>query len=454
MVMESINPATEEVVEVFEELTDRQLEKAIDAAQEAYGSWSRTSFAQRRHVLQQAAAQLRANAADYGALITREMGKPAKEARGEVEKCAWVCDYYAENGESFLASDPVDSDASRSYVRYAPLGPVLAVMPWNFPFWQAFRAAVPTLMAGNPVLLKHASNVPACAARIEAVFAEAALPGGAFQNLAIGSGRVQGVIEDPRVRAVTLTGSESAGRKVAAQAGAALKKTVLELGGSDPFIVLEDADLEEAARVATIARTINSGQSCIAAKRFIVVDAVADAFRDRLRQHLDGLVVGNPAEPGTEIGPQARGDLRDALHDQVTRSLQAGAETVLGGSMPSGEGFYYPITLLDRVSEGMPVADEETFGPVAPIIRVADDAQAVAVANRSRYGLGGAIWSADRERAERLAQRLDVGAVFVNGLVKSDPRLPFGGVKASGYGRELGPYGIREFTNIQTVWIG
>ena len=454
MVMESINPATEEVAEVFEELTDDQLERALEAAHEAFASWSRTSFAQRRQVLQQAAAHLRANAADYGALITREMGKPTKEAKGEVAKCAWVCDYYAENGERFLASDPVDSDASRSYVRYAPLGPVLAVMPWNFPFWQVFRAAVPTLMAGNPVLLKHASNVPACAAHIEAVFTEAGLAAGAFQNLAIGSGRVQGVIEDPRVRAVTLTGSEAAGRKVAAQAGTALKKTVLELGGSDPFIVLDDADIDEAARVAATARTINSGQSCIAAKRFIVVDAVADAFRDRFRAHLEGLVVGDPTEPGTDIGPQARGDLRDALHDQVTRSLQAGAEPVLGGHLPGGHGYYYPVTLLDRVAEGMAVADEETFGPVAPIIRVTDDDQAVAVANRSRYGLGGAVWSADRERAERLAQRLDVGAVFVNGMVKSDPRLPFGGVKASGYGRELGSYGIREFTNIQTVWIG
>ncbi|MFB6259339.1 MAG: aldehyde dehydrogenase family protein, partial [Thiohalorhabdaceae bacterium] len=287
-----------------------------------------------------------------------------------------------------------------------------------------------------------------------AVFTEAGLAAGAFQNLAIGSGRVQGVIEDPRVRAVTLTGSEAAGRKVAAQAGTALKKTVLELGGSDPFIVLDDADIDEAARVAATARTINSGQSCIAAKRFIVVDAVADAFRDRFRAHLEGLVVGDPTEPGTDIGPQARGDLRDALHDQVTRSVQAGAEPVLGGHLPGGPGYYYPVTLLDRVAEGMAVADEETFGPVAPIIRVTDDDQAVAVANRSRYGLGGAVWSADRERAERLAQRLDVGAVFVNGMVKSDPRLPFGGVKASGYGRELGSYGIREFTNIQTVWIG
>ena len=454
MVMESINPATEEVVEVFEELTDEQLETALEASREAFEGWSRTSFSQRRQVLQQAATNLRERAADYGALISREMGKPAKQAKGEVEKCAWVCDYYAENGESFLAADPIDSDASRSYVRYAPLGPVLAVMPWNFPFWQVFRAAAPTLMAGNSLLLKHASNVPACAARIEGILADAGLPAGAFQNLAIGSGRVQDVIEDPRVQAATLTGSEAAGRKVAAQAGGAIKKTVLELGGSDPFIVLADADLDEAARVAATARTINSGQSCIAAKRFIVADEVADAFRDRLRAHLEELTVGEPTDSGTDIGPQARSDLRDTLHDQVKRTVAAGAELILGGQMPAGRGYFYPVTLLDRVAEGMPAADEETFGPVAPIIRVADADQAVAAANRSRYGLGGAVWSNNREQAEAVAQRLDVGAVFVNGMVKSDPRLPFGGVKASGYGRELGYHGIREFTNIQTVWIG
>jgi len=454
MVMESINPATEEVVEVYEELTDPQLERALEASQEAFGTWSRASFSQRRQVLSQAAAALRENAADYGALITREMGKPAREARGEVEKCAWVCDYYAEHGESFLASDPVDTDASRSYVRYAPLGPVLAVMPWNFPFWQVFRAAAPTLMAGNSVLLKHASNVPACAAAMETILTDAGLPAGVFQNLAIGASRVQGVIEDPRVRAATLTGSEAAGRKVAAQAGGALKKTVLELGGSDPFVVLADADLDEAARVAATARTINSGQSCIAAKRFIVAEEVADAFRERLLGHLRELVVGDPTADASHVGPQARADLRDALHDQVSRSVADGAELLLGGEIPAGRGYYYPVTLLDGVREGMAVADEETFGPVAPILRVTDEEQAVAVANRSRYGLGGAVWSADRERAEALAQRLEVGAVFVNGMVKSDPRLPFGGVKASGYGRELGIHGMREFTNIQTVWIG
>ena len=454
MVMESINPATEEVVEVFEELTDAQLEKALEVTREAAGPWEESSFAFRRQVLEEAASLLRAQAEELGALITREMGKPAKEARGEVEKCAWVCEYYAEHGERFLAAEPVETDASRSYVRYAPLGPVLAVMPWNFPFWQVFRAAAPTLMAGNPVLLKHASNVPACAARIEGILAEAGLPVGAFQNLAIPGSRVQAVIDDPRVRAVTLTGSEAAGRKVAASAGAALKKSVLELGGSDPFIVLEDADLDEAARVAATARNINSGQSCIAAKRFIVVDQVADPFLERFRAWLGELQLGDPTHAETNIGPQARADLRDTLHRQVTESVKAGARLLMGGEIPAGKGFYYPVTLLDGVAEGMPVADEETFGPVAPVLRVADADAAVALANRSRYGLGGAVWSGDRERAEAIGQRLDVGAVFINGMVKSDPRLPFGGVKASGFGRELGSHGIREFTNIQTVWIG
>ncbi len=454
MVMESINPATEEVVEVFEELTDSQLEKAIEASREAFGPWSSASFASRRQILHEAAARLRDQAAELGALITREMGKPAKEAKGEVEKCAWACDFYAEHGESFLATEPVETDASRSYARYAPLGPVLAIMPWNFPFWQVFRAAAPTLMAGNPVLLKHASNVPACAARIEGVLAEAGLPAGVLQNLAIPGSRVEPVIGDPRVRAVTLTGSEAAGRRVAASAGAALKKSVLELGGSDPFIVLEDADLDEAARVGAAARTINSGQSCIAAKRFIVVDQVADEFLDRFRARLEELRLGDPTQEDTHIGPQARGDLRDTLHRQVTHSVKAGAQLLLGGELPPGRGFYYPVTLLDRVAEGMPVAEEETFGPVAPVFRVADAKAAVSLANRSRYGLGGSIWSGDRERAEAISHGLEVGAVFVNGLVKSDPRLPFGGVKASGYGRELGSHGIRELTNVQTVWIG
>jgi len=454
MVMEPINPATGEAEEVYQELSEDQLEMALNASHQAFADWSQRSFANRRQILQQAAALLREKTDELGHLITREMGKPIREARGEVEKCAWVCDFYAEKGEQLLAPHSAESDASRSYVRYAPLGTVLAIMPWNFPFWQVFRAAAPSLMAGNTMLLKHASNVPGCAARIEGLLDEAGLPVGAFQNLALSSRRVEGVIDDPRVHGVTLTGSETAGRKVAASAGAALKKTVLELGGSDPFIVLEDADLDEAARVAATARTINSGQSCIAAKRFLVVASVADDFLERFRAHLEGLHTGDPMDEDTAIGPQARGDLRDELHRQVQDSIKAGARLLLGGEPTPGPGFFYPVTLLDGVTEGMPVAEEETFGPVAPVMRVADEDEAVAVANRSRYGLGGAVWSSDRERAEAVGRRLEVGAVFINGMVKSDPRLPFGGVKASGYGRELGAFGIREFTNIQTVWIG
>ncbi len=453
MVMESLNPATEHVMELFEELSDTQLERVLEASREAFAGWSRTSFKQRRQILHKAATDLRSNIEECGAQITREMGKPITEARAEVAKCAWACEHFAEHSETLLAADPIETEASRSYVRYAPLGPILIVMPWNFPFWQVFRAAVPMLMAGNTVLLKHAFNVPACAARIESLLANAGLPEGVFQNLAIGSSRVGPIINDSRVRGVTLTGSETAGREIAAQAGTALKKTVLELGGSDPFIVLANADMGEAAQAAALARAINSGQSCVAAKRFIVVEEVADSFLDRFRTALSELRVGDPTEEATQVGPLARADLRDALHRQVTESLQAGADLLLGGELPDGRGFYYPVTLLDQVGEAMPVAQEETFGPVAPLIRVANEEQAVAVANRSRYGLGASVWSGSQEHGETIAQRLEVGVAFVNDSVKSDPRLPFGGVKTSGYGRELGTPGIREFTNIQTVWI-
>jgi succinate-semialdehyde dehydrogenase/glutarate-semialdehyde dehydrogenase len=451
--MQSVNPATGEVVETYAEMADDELEAALASASRAFNHWSTTSLEERSRLLKAAADHLRDNADRYGGLITREMGKPLGEARGEVEKCAWVCEYYADNGADFLADEPHPSDASRSYVRYAPLGPVLAVMPWNFPFWQVFRAAAPTLMAGNVLVLKHASNVPACAEAITTAFREAGFPEGAFTNLPIGSGRVEGVIRDGRIAAVTLTGSEPAGRKVAAVAGESLKKTVLELGGSDPFIVLEGADLDEAARVATTARTINSGQSCIAAKRFIVQDSIAEDFVERFRGRLEGLQLGDPAAEGTHIGPQARADLRDELHRQVTESIQAGARCLLGGDIPDRPGYFYPVTLLDGVTSDMTVGHEETFGPVAPVIRVRDTEEAVAVANSTRFGLGGAVYGPDGATAESVARRLESGAAFANGMVKSDPRLPFGGIKDSGYGRELSQHGIREFTNIQTVWV-
>jgi succinate-semialdehyde dehydrogenase/glutarate-semialdehyde dehydrogenase len=382
-----------------------------------------------------------------------EMGKPIAQGEAEVDKCALTCEYYAEHAEAMLAEQPRQIDAARSYVRFDPLGPVLAVMPWNFPFWQVFRFAAPALMAGNAAVLKHASNVPRCALQIEEVFGDAGFPRGLFATALVGSAAVGGLIADPRIVAVTLTGSEHAGRQVAERAGRELKKTVLELGGSDPFIVLADADVAAAARTAADARLVNSGQSCIAAKRFIVVEPVADAFIARFADELRARRLGDPLARDTQVGPQARVDLRDDLHRQVAESVKRGARLVLGGEVPAGRGAFYPPTLLSAVDKGMPAFDEETFGPVAAVIRAKDEGDAIRLANDSQFGLGAALWTQDRARAERLAARIEAGAVFVNGLVKSDPRLPFGGIKRSGYGRELSEYGIREFVNIKSVWI-
>jgi succinate-semialdehyde dehydrogenase/glutarate-semialdehyde dehydrogenase len=370
-----------------------------------------------------------------------------------VEKCASCCDFYAEHAEAFLAEQPRKTDASKSYVRFDPLGPVLAIMPWNFPYWQVFRFAAPALMAGNAGILKHASNVPRCALAIEKVFREAGFPEGLFATALIESPPVAGLIADPRIVAVTLTGSERAGSAVAAQAGHALKKTVLELGGSDPFMVLADADLATAAKAAADARLVNSGQSCIAAKRFIVVEAVADRFLDRFADELRSRRMGDPIARETQVGPQARRDLRDSLHRQVEESVERGAKLLLGGQIPPGPGAYYPPTLLAGVDKGMPAFDEETFGPVAAVVRAKDESDAVRLANDSAFGLGASLWTQDRVRAQRLAAQIEAGAIFVNGVVKSDPRLPFGGIKRSGYGRELSEYGIREFVNIKSVWI-
>jgi succinate-semialdehyde dehydrogenase / glutarate-semialdehyde dehydrogenase len=410
-------------------------------------------LAARAQKMREVARALRAHAATYARTMTLEMGKPIVQAEAEVEKCALTCDYYADHAGSFLAEQERQTDASRSYVRFDPLGPVLAVMPWNFPFWQVFRFAAPALMAGNAAVLKHASNVPRCALAIEEVFRGAGFPPGLFSTVLVGASSVASLIADPRVVAVTLTGSESAGRAVAEAAGRSLKKTVLELGGSDPFIVLADADLAAAARAAADARLINSGQSCIAAKRFIVVDRVADHFLQLFFDEMRSRRMGDPLERETQVGPQARVELRDALHRQVEESRMRGATVVLGGEIPAGKGAFYPPTLLAAVEKGMPAFDEETFGPVAAVIRAKDESDAIGLANDSPFGLGASLWTRDHERAERLAAQIDAGTIFVNGVVKSDPRLPFGGIKRSGYGRELSEYGIREFVNVKSVWI-
>ncbi|MEK7323247.1 MAG: NAD-dependent succinate-semialdehyde dehydrogenase [Pseudomonadota bacterium] len=449
----TVNPASGETLRTFPEWNAAELETALSQAAAAAPRWAATPIAERCRLLSRAGEILRARRDELAALITLEMGKLASEARDEIEKCARGCDYYAEHAAAFVADEVITSDAGRSFVTYQALGTVLAVMPWNFPLWQVFRFAAPALAAGNTGLLKHASNVPQCALAIERVFIEAGFPAGVFRTLMIAAAQVEGVIADPRVHAVTLTGSEPAGRKVAAAAGAHLKKSVLELGGSDPFIVLDDADLEPTVQVAVQSRFQNAGQSCIAAKRFIVVAAIADEFLTRLQIAVEKLEAGDPAQIATTLAPMARADLRDELHQQVQASIARGALPICGCRPLPGDGYYYAASLLDRVVSGMPAFDEELFGPVAAVIRVHDEAEALRVANASRFGLSGSIWTRDKARGERLARQVQAGACFVNGLVKSDPRLPFGGVKASGYGRELSYHGLREFVNAKTVWV-
>jgi succinate-semialdehyde dehydrogenase/glutarate-semialdehyde dehydrogenase len=450
---QSVNPTTGEVLGTFEETVPDALTRILERATAASRDWRRRPVAERAERLRAAGRLLRERKGTYARTMALEMGKPLAQGVGEAEKCAWVCDYYAEHGAAFLADEPRPSDASRSYIRFEALGPVLAIMPWNFPFWQVFRFAAPALVAGNAGILKHAPNVPRCAVAIEEVFQDAGFPDGLFRAVFLSNAGAGGVIADERVRAVTLTGSDRAGSQVAEQAGRHLKKTVLELGGSDPFIVLDDADLERAAQAAAEARLINSGQSCIAAKRFIVVERVADQFLERFTSEMRARKVGDPLDPTTQVGPQARVDLRENLHRQVRESVQRGARLMLGGELPQGRGAFYPPTVLVAVEPGMPAFDQETFGPVAAVIRAKDEADAIRIANASHYGLGAAVWTRDTQRGERVAREIEAGSVFVNGLVKSDPRLPFGGVKRSGYGRELSEYGLREFVNVKTVWV-
>jgi len=449
----SINPATGEPIATYRELTDAEVFGAVEAAHAAWNDWRTRSFAARGDLLRATARVLRERASDLARLMALEMGKPVVQGRAEVEKCAWGCEHFAEHAEPYLARDVVPTGARRSYVDFEPLGVVLAVMPWNFPLWQVFRFAAPALMAGNTALLKHASNVPGCAIEIEGIVEVAGLPAGVFRNLTIGSEGVRRVIEHRLVRAVTLTGSTPAGAAVAAAAGGVVKKTVLELGGSDAYIVLEDADLERAAEACVAARIVNAGQSCIAAKRFIVVEPRADAFAERFAALVKVKRIGDPLDEATEIGPLARRDLRDGLHRQVADSVARGARAILGGEVPAGPGAYYPPTVLTDVGPGMPAYDEELFGPVAAILRARDEDDAIRMANDTPFGLGAAVFTRDAERGERVAREIDAGSVYVNAQVASDPRLPFGGIKASGYGRELGAYGIKEFTNAKTILV-
>jgi succinate-semialdehyde dehydrogenase/glutarate-semialdehyde dehydrogenase len=454
MAIQAINPATGELIKIYQEMTPAAVSETVGKAHAAFLQWRTTSFEHRAALMRKAAEILRGNAAEFARLMAQEMGKPMRDGIAEVHKCAVGCDFYAEHAESFLAREPVATEAHKSFVAFNPLGVVLAVMPWNFPFWQVFRFAAPALMAGNAAVLKHSSNVPGCALEIEQIFQRAGFPEHLFRTLMIGSGQVDAVIENPYISAVTLTGSGPAGRAVARKAGEMLKKTVLELGGSDPYLVLEDADLELAATVSTRGRLVNSGQSCIAAKRFIVVEKVLAEFEKLFVQWMNAAKMGDPMREETEVGPQASHALRDALHQQVEASIAKGARCLLGGTIPQHPGAYYPPTILTNVRKGMSAYEEELFGPVAAIIPVKDEAEAIAVANDSVFGLGGAVITRDLARGERIATDLiESGCVFVNEPVRSDPRLPFGGVKESGYGRELSSYGIREFVNIKTVYI-
>jgi len=449
----SRNPATDQLLQTYACHDDQHLDQALETARAAQLAWAQTAFSGRAKILRKAAAHLKAQCDQFAILITQEMGKPLSEARTEVEKCAAACDYFAQHGAEFLQTEQLESDAGKSYVEYRPLGVVLAIMPWNFPFWQVFRAAAPALMAGNAVVLKHAPNVPQCALAIEAVFRDCGLPEGMFTNLMLEVEQAARAIASPTVHAVTFTGSEAAGRNIAASAGQHLKKCVLELGGSDPFIVLHDADLEYTVDMAVRARFLNCGQSCIAAKRFIVVPQIAEEFLQRLKTAVEALHIGDPMDKATQIGPMARADLRDNLHRQVGDSIVQGAVPITGCSPLERAGFYYQPSILDHVTADAPAYREELFGPVAAVIRATSEDDALRIANENRYGLGSSIWSKDEQRAEQLAAQIQAGCTFINGMVKSDPRLPFGGIKASGYGRELSKLGIHEFVNAKTVWI-
>jgi succinate-semialdehyde dehydrogenase/glutarate-semialdehyde dehydrogenase len=449
----TVNPATGELLQSFDVLSDSELERRLALAASAFAEYRRMPIARRAQLLLEAAHILEADKAKFGRLMTLEMGKTLRSAIQEAEKCAWGCRYYAENAERFLADEVVATSATRSFVRYQPLGVLLAIMPWNFPFWQVFRAAAGPLAAGNVILLKHAGSVPQCALAIEDIFRRAGFPEGVFQNLFVEHDRVPRILDDPRVKAVTLTGSVRAGSAIAAHAGRRIKKSVLELGGSDPFIVMPSADMEKTVSTAVLARMINNGQSCIAAKRFILHDSIADSFLTRFVEKVQALKVGDPMDDATDVGPLARADLLEELDRQVKRSLQMGARLLAGGQRLPGKGFFYQPTVLADIPPDSPAYREELFGPVASVFRARSLEDALRIANDSDFGLGASLWSNDPRDHELFIDQIESGAAFINGMVASDPRLPFGGVKQSGYGRELGSHSLREFVNIKTVSI-
>ena len=453
MAIETINPATEELVKKFTPTSDKEVKIIIDQVDEEFQLWKNKTYAERKVLMFKAAEVLRSEKQHYAEILTLEMGKPIKQAIAEVEKCAWACEYYAENTESILEKEFIETDASESYVQFDPIGIVLAVMPWNFPYWQVFRFAAPALMAGNAGILKHASNVPMSALAIEEIFHKAGFPKNIFRTLLIESKQVDAVIENSKVKASTLTGSEYAGSMVASKSGKMLKKSVMELGGSDPFIILADANLKEAVNTAVTARLLNNGQSCIAAKRFIVVEEIAQKFEEMFKARMEKTIVGDPMQEETELGPIAREDLLIELHEQITKSVEAGAKILTGGKRLERKGYYYAPTIISDVKKGMVAYEQEFFGPAATVIKVKDEEEAIFVANDTEFGLGASLWTSDLEKAKSLAKQIDSGSVFINGMVKSDPRLPFGGIKLSGFGRELSHYGIKEFVNIKTVWV-
>ena len=455
MSIETIDPATGQLVQSYTQHSPAEVSTVLDAASEAYRSWHTTDIDSRTTLFRGLVRLLREREESLAGLMATEMGKPLREGRAEVQKCALMCEYYAREAGGLLAPEVVATDASKSYVTFRPLGLVLCIMPWNFPLWQVLRFSAPALMAGNVAVLKHAPSTTGCSFGLEELYRDAGFPENVFRSIVLENDRVADVIADPRIAAVTFTGSTRAGRIVASQAGAALKKAVLELGGSDPYLVLEDADLESAVEAIATSRLMNCGQSCIAAKRLVVVDAVREEFERRLVERMSAVKTGNPTDDATDIGPLARPDLRDNLHRQVSESVAAGARLLLGGELPDGPGAFYPATVLTDVRAGMPAFEEELFGPAAAILPVADEEEGIAVANSTSYGLGAAVFTKDVARGERIAAlQLEAGSCFVNDFVRSDPRLPFGGIKQSGYGRELSGFGIREFVNIKTVYVG